>query len=266
MHVAFEDVSSEAMECGKTLDIVMQLTTKMKLSCRMSGDAICSRPIQPFDVLSSNGRRYFVEFDDLHQPIRKGCHILVKFLGYITKMVNYCPLGAFTWHNVEETLKFDILKKMRKTQKQHYDPVPSGHTSNDWIELVNYCFSPKGQKLSQIGKEARSLQCQTHIMGANSNANLEPTEHGKPMGLIEAWERSHVRKDGSFVEGTVTQDFWLDAKAKVETMKLSTPSTSCTEDLVDEAFHDVLNGGKFPNDLRVLDLGSKGVMFIGFEV
>ncbi|KAL2943988.1 Phosphate regulon sensor protein PhoR [Bienertia sinuspersici] len=120
-------------------------------------------------------------------------------------MGNYCPLGALTWCKVEDKLKFDILKKMRehfiisndevydklalqrlkktffqpekKTQEQHYDPVPSGHTTNDWIKLVNHWFSEKGQKLSQIGKEARSLQCQTHIMGANSYANFEPMEY-----------------------------------------------------------------------------------------
>ncbi|KAL2905390.1 hypothetical protein RDABS01_004100 [Bienertia sinuspersici] len=152
----------------------------------------------------------------------------------------------------------------KKTIEQHYDPVPSGHTSNDWIKLVDYWFSPKGQKLSEIGKEARSLQCQTHIMGANSYANMRADyedEHGKPMGLIEAWERSHMRKDGSFVEGTATEDFLHDAKAKVETLKLSAPSTSCKEDLEDEAFHDVMNGGKIPERPQVRKEGySKGKM------
>ncbi|KAL2937268.1 SAGA-associated factor 73 [Bienertia sinuspersici] len=235
---------------------------------------LVSGPIQPIDVLSSSGRRYFVEFNELHQPIRKGGHILVKFLGYIAKMGNYCPLGALTWrtfyNSIDEVydklalqrvdkywrhykheLKKTFFQPEKKTQEQHYDPLPSGHTTNDWIKLVNHWFSEKGQKLSQIGKEARSLQCQTHIMGANK------AEHGKPMGLIEAWERSHVRKDGSFVEGTVTQDFLLDAKAKVETLKLSAPSTSCPEDLEDEAFHDVLNGGKIPERPQGFGFGVK---------
>ncbi|KAL2900882.1 hypothetical protein RDABS01_025964 [Bienertia sinuspersici] len=246
---------------------------------------LVSGPIQPIDVLSSNGRRYFVEFNELHQPLRKGGHILVKFLGYIAKMGNYCPLGALTWHKVEKKLKCDIIMKMRehfiipndevydklalqrvdkywrhykhelkktffhpdkKTKEQHYDPVPSGHTSNDWIKLVNHWFSPRGQKLSQMGKEARSLQCQTHIMGSNSYANMRAD-----------YERSHVRKDGSFVEGTATEDFLLDAKAKVETMKLSAPSTSYKEDLEDEAFHDVMNGGKIPERPQGFGFGVK---------
>ncbi|KAL2900759.1 SAGA-associated factor 73, partial [Bienertia sinuspersici] len=114
--------------------------------------------------------------------------------------------------------------------------------------------------LTQTGKEARSLQCQIHTMGANSYANLRAdyeAEHGKPMGLIEAWERSHVRKDGSFVEGTVTEDFLHDVKDKVETLKLSSPSTSCAEDLEDEAFHDVLNGGKIPKRPQGFGFGVK---------
>ncbi|KAL2904281.1 Orexin receptor type 2 [Bienertia sinuspersici] len=148
-----------------------------------------------------------------------------------------------------------------KTIEQHYDQYQ--------VDIL---------KLSEIGKEARSLQCQTHIIGANSHANMRvdyEDEHGKPMGLIKAWERSHMRKDGSFVEGMATEDFLLcsnclpltiiilileealfkiytlkffylqqDAKAKVETLKLSSPSTSCKDDLEDEAFHDVMNGGK----------------------
>ncbi|KAL2901074.1 Thiopurine S-methyltransferase [Bienertia sinuspersici] len=276
---------------------------KRKLGDHFSGSYF-NGPIQPIDVLSSNGRTYFVEFNELHQPLRKGGHILVKFLGYIAKMGNYCPLGALTWRNVEKKLKFDILKKMRehfiipndevhdklalqrvdkywrhykhelkktffhpdkKTIEQHYDSVPSGHTSNDWIMLVNYWFSPKGQKLSEIGKEARSLQCQTHIMGANSYANMQADyvstsfnlfgvnkedledEHGKPMGLIEAWERSHMRKDGSF----------HDAKAKAETLKLSSPSTSCKEDLEDKAFHDVMNEGEIPERPQGFGFGVK---------
>ncbi|KAL2897458.1 Seed lectin subunit I [Bienertia sinuspersici] len=133
------------------------------------------------------------------------------------------------WRHYKHELKKTFFHPNKKTKEQHYDPVPSGHTSNDWIKLVNHWFSPKGQE----------------------------AEHGKPMGLIEAWERSHVRKDGSFVEGTATEDFLLDAKAKVETMKLSAPSTSCKEIFEDEAFHDVMNGGKIPERPQGFGFGVK---------
>ncbi|KAL2900362.1 Dynein heavy chain 5 axonemal, partial [Bienertia sinuspersici] len=137
-----------------------------------------------------------------------------------------------------------ILPLDKKTHEQHYDLVPSGHSRSDWIKLVDHWFSPKGQKLSQIGKEVRSLQCQAHIMGSNSYANLRAdyeAEHGKRMGLVEAWERSHMRKDGSFIEGTTTEDFLADAKAKVESLKLANSSCSSVG-VEDEAFHDLMNG------------------------
>ncbi|KAL2937416.1 Alpha-actinin sarcomeric [Bienertia sinuspersici] len=95
-------------------------------------------------------------------------------------------------------------------------------------KLVKYWFSPKGQE-----------------------ANV-----GEPMGLIEAWERSHMRKDGTFIEGT-TGDFLNDAKAKVETLKLSSPSTSYEEDFEDEAFHVVMNGGKIPDQSQGFGFGVK---------
>ncbi|KAL2922037.1 Glutamate decarboxylase [Bienertia sinuspersici] len=210
-----------------------------------------SGSIQPIDILSNNGVKYYVEFNEFHQPIRKGGHILVRFLGYIAKMAHYCPIGAITWHDVKKNLKVQIFNKMReyfvipddevyetlahqrvgkcwrhykhelkktffqpdkKTHEQHYDLVPSGHSRSDWIKLVDHWFSPKGQKLSQIGKEVRSLQCQVHTMGSRT---------WKKMGLFEAWERSHMRNDGSFVEGTTTEDFLDDAKAKVESLKLA---------------------------------------------
>ncbi|KAL2943912.1 External alternative NAD(P)H-ubiquinone oxidoreductase B4 mitochondrial [Bienertia sinuspersici] len=55
--------------------------------------------------------------------------------------------------------------------------------------------------------------------------------------------------------------FWYvplqDAKAKVETLKLFAPSTSCKEDLEDEAFHDVMNGGKIPERPQGFGFGVK---------
>ncbi|KAL2933428.1 hypothetical protein RDABS01_016547 [Bienertia sinuspersici] len=202
-----------------------------------------SGSIQPIDILSNNGVKYYVEFNEFHQPIRKGGHILVKFLGYIEKMAHYCPIGAITWHDVEKNMKVQIVNKMRehfiipddevydtlaqqhkKTHEQHYDLVPSGHSRSDWIKLVDHWFSPKGQKLSQIGKEARSLQCQVHTMGSNSYANL--------------------RAD------------YDDAKAKVESLKLANSSCSSV-DGEDEAFHDLMNGGDIPERPQGFGFGVK---------
>ncbi|KAL2931773.1 Cyclic AMP receptor-like protein [Bienertia sinuspersici] len=78
----------------------------------------------------------------------------------------------------------------------------------------------------------------------------------KKMGLVEAWERSHMRKDGSFVEGTTTEDFLDDAKAKVESLKLANSSCSSV-DVEDEAFHDLMNGGDIPERPQGFGFGVK---------
>ncbi|KAL2942911.1 Glycine cleavage system H protein [Bienertia sinuspersici] len=167
------------------------------------------------------------------------------------------------WRHYKHELKKTFFQPDKKTHEQHYDLLPSGHSRSDWIKLVDI-------KLSQIGKEARLLQCQVHTMGSNSYANLQAeyvsiksqlcfvkmkaiyflftyflvmeAEHGKKIGLVEAWERSHMRKDESFVEGTTTEDFLDDAKAKVESLKLANSSCSSV-DVEHEAFHDLMYGG-----------------------
>ncbi|KAL2923349.1 Mitogen-activated protein kinase 2 [Bienertia sinuspersici] len=160
-----------------------------------------SGSIQPIDILGNSGVKYYVEFNELHQPIRKGGHILVRFLGSIAKMAYYCPIGALTWHDVEKNLKVQIVNKMRK--------------------------------LSQIGKEARSLQFQAHTIGSNSYANL--------------------RADYS------------DAKAKVDLLKLNNSSSSSV-DVEDEAFHSLMNGGDIPERPQDFGFGVKKVTFMGFMV
>ncbi|KAL2933225.1 Sterol 3-beta-glucosyltransferase, partial [Bienertia sinuspersici] len=191
-----------------------------------------SGSIQPVDILSNNGVKYYVEFNEFHQLIRKGGHILVRFLGYIVKMAHYCPIGAITWHDVEKNLKVQIVNKMRehfiipddevydtlaqqrvrkcwrhykhelkktffqpdkKTHEQHYDLVPSGHSRSDWIKIVAHWFSSKGQD---------------------------------------------------------------DAKAKVESLKLANSSCSSV-DVEDEAFHDLMNGGDIPEQPQGFRFGVK---------
>ncbi|KAL2929438.1 Suppressor of IKBKE 1 [Bienertia sinuspersici] len=76
------------------------------------------------------------------------------------------------------------------------------------------------------------------------------------MGLVEAWEKSHMRKDGSFVAGTITEDFLSDAKAKVDLLKLNNSSSSSV-DVEDEAFHSLMNGGDIPERPQGFGFGVK---------
>lgn len=74
---------------------------------------LVSGPIIPIDVWSSNGVKYYVEFNELRQPLRKGGHILVRFLGYIAKQEHFCPLSDKTWHELDKLYKVDILNTIR---------------------------------------------------------------------------------------------------------------------------------------------------------
>lgn len=74
---------------------------------------LVSGPLQSIDIWNSVGVKYFVQFNEFHQPIRKGGDLLVKFLGFIAKMEIYCPVGEKTWHWVDKGLKGDIIKKIR---------------------------------------------------------------------------------------------------------------------------------------------------------
>ncbi|KAL2904001.1 Ecotropic viral integration site 5 protein-like protein [Bienertia sinuspersici] len=56
-------------------------------------------PVQPRDVWNDRGLRYYVHFNDLNQPLRKGGCILVSFLGDIAKRETFCPVGVSSWHN-----------------------------------------------------------------------------------------------------------------------------------------------------------------------
>ncbi|KAL2937104.1 DNA replication licensing factor mcm4, partial [Bienertia sinuspersici] len=194
-----------------------------------------SGSIQPIDILSNNGVKYYVEFNEFHQPIRKGGHILVRFLGYIAKMAHYCPIGAITWHDVEKNLKVQIVNKMRehfiipddevydtlaqqrvgkcwrhykhelkktffqpdkKTHEQHYDLVPSGHSRSDWIKLVDHWFSPKGQDDAKAKVESLKL--------ANSSCSSVDSDVYGVRGLL--------RKEGSKKVKTRCVDFDVNVK------------------------------------------------------
>ncbi|XP_021755723.1 uncharacterized protein LOC110720933 isoform X2 [Chenopodium quinoa] len=248
-----------------------------------------SGSIQPIDVWSNNGVRFYVEFNELYQPIRKGGHILIRFLGNIAKIETYCPLGEEDWHAIDEHFKKMIINEMRdrfvipigelynkaalkrvnkswrqykfNLKKDYYKPTektleemcsatpPHGISSQNWVKLLKYWDSEKGKSLATCGKAARASLNQLHRCGSNSFANKQADhedEHGEKMSLLALWIKAHTGKDGSFLPGTVTEDFVDDAKAKVEQLRLINPSKS-QQELEDEAFELTMHGGEIPD-------------------
>ncbi|XP_056694816.1 uncharacterized protein [Spinacia oleracea] len=146
---------------------------------------LVSGSIQPMDVWNTNGSiKYVVHFNELYQPIRKGGHILVRFLGSIAKQEQYCPVSEKTWGQLDNYYKVEIIKLIRdnfvipddtkyedlalqrvdrvwrqykyEIKKKYFKPnektieaikkeVPPGVSKQDWVNLVNYWDSSKGK-------------------------------------------------------------------------------------------------------------------------
>ncbi|KAL2929963.1 Guanylate kinase, partial [Bienertia sinuspersici] len=66
-------------------------------------------PVQPRDVWNDRGLRYFVQFNEFNQPLRKGGCILVSFLGDVAKRETFCPVGVSSWHKLKKKMKADIV-------------------------------------------------------------------------------------------------------------------------------------------------------------
>ncbi|KAJ8423231.1 hypothetical protein Cgig2_011806 [Carnegiea gigantea] len=62
------------------------------------------------------GDHIVVPFNDFYQSLRKGGHVLVWFLGDITKNDDLCPIGEKNWHKVDEVYKADIIALVREKE------------------------------------------------------------------------------------------------------------------------------------------------------
>ncbi|KAL2938208.1 Mitochondrial translation factor ATP22, partial [Bienertia sinuspersici] len=60
-------------------------------------------------MLMENSLRYYVQFNDFNQPLRKGESILVSFLGDIAKRETFCLIGVTSWHKLKKKMKADIV-------------------------------------------------------------------------------------------------------------------------------------------------------------
>ncbi|KAL2930864.1 Lysine-specific demethylase 9 [Bienertia sinuspersici] len=260
--------------------------------------SLVSGSIQAVDIWNNNGVRYYVQFNEFHQPIRKGGQLLVKLIGSIAKQERFCPVGELDWHHIDDVLLADMINEIRdrfvipdgeiyinkilsriakvwrqykshlkslyfkpqeKSQEEHYNSIPCGISRDNWRKLVKYWFSEKGQVMqymSECGKEARASQCHIHISGGKSFANIRADyedKHGEEMSLVELYEDVHMRKDGSFIEGTQAQDFLEDAKAKTDILA-ETDGSKSRKEVENEVFESLMYGGSLLNGLGVLDL------------
>lgn len=61
------------------------------------------------------GDRFVVPFNSLNQPIRKGGHVLVWFLGDIAMNGDLCPIGEVNWHKIDKAIKLILSRLFGKS-------------------------------------------------------------------------------------------------------------------------------------------------------
>lgn len=84
------------------------------------------------------GVRFVVPVNSLDQPVRKGGHVLVKFLGDVAKNGELCPIGVVNWHKVDKSCKANIINLIRVGFS--YLPVVLEFIQTDFIILLSLSF------------------------------------------------------------------------------------------------------------------------------
>ncbi|KAH9623039.1 hypothetical protein KSS87_011916 [Heliosperma pusillum] len=224
--------------------------------------------VQPHDVWCAKGVRYCVTFNEFRQPLKKGGHILVSFIGDMARKERFCPIRETNWHHVPEKFKVDIVKCIRehfvlpdgdgynagilkrvgnsvrqyrhhlkktffkpttKNREEIYQTRPSEVPLDSWIHLVNYWYSEKG-------KEEKNRR--------------EPTE-------LEVFNETHKRKHESYVKDTITEEFVLDADSYIGS-ELAINPTKPKVQIQNEAFSKLMYGEDIPKRPLGYGFGVKG--------
>ncbi|KAH9620419.1 hypothetical protein KSS87_008555, partial [Heliosperma pusillum] len=219
------------------------------------------------------GVRFVVPFNSLDQPVRKGGHVLIRFLGDLAKNCELCPIGEANWRkekfvlpdrpeidkcilrhlgNKWKNYKHDLklqYKSPDKTQEEIASTVPNGIPPSQWVKLVQYWFSEKCKMLSNKGKAARAAQTHLHVTGSKSYARrrdeFEKT-HGREPGALEWFLETHQRKDGTFAENASKE--FADTAAALIAQRGSTSSRRTTA-VENQVFNELMYSDEYQRPL-----------------
>ncbi|KAL2931185.1 Biogenesis of lysosome-related organelles complex 1 subunit KXD1, partial [Bienertia sinuspersici] len=225
-------------------------------------------PVQPRDVWNDRGLRYYVQFNDFNQPLRKGGSILVSFLGDVAKRETFCPVGVSSWHKIKKKMKADIVILVRKhfviPDGELFDKAILRRTSKYWknyryflrenyfdpisrTDDQNYDNRPDGNFRNYLNSEKmleHHLDMLTSVVLQAlliEELNLEK-EKGK-FSELDFYKSVYTKKDGSFKEGTLSQQFLEDANNKVKEC-LASSSSKSRVDIENEVFDDLMYNGE----------------------
>ncbi|KAL2899782.1 Trophoblast Kunitz domain protein 1 [Bienertia sinuspersici] len=120
------------------------------------------------------------------------------------------------WKNYRYFLRENYFDPMTRTDEQNYDNRPDGVSKQNWINLVDYWYSPEFQE----------------------------KEKGK-FSELDFYKSVYTKKDGSFKEGTLSQQFMEDANNKVKEC-LASSSSKSRVDIENEVFNNLIYNGEVP--------------------
>ncbi|KAL2927959.1 S-adenosylmethionine:tRNA ribosyltransferase-isomerase [Bienertia sinuspersici] len=126
------------------------------------------------------------------------------------------------WKNYRYFLRENYFDPMTRTDDQNYDNRPDGVFKQNWTNLVDYWYSPEFQE-----KEKWKFS------------------------ELDFYKSVYTKKDGSFKEGTLSQQFMEDANNKVKECLAS--SSKSRVDIENEVFNDLMYNGEVPK--RPLNYG-----------
>ncbi|XP_056688500.1 uncharacterized protein [Spinacia oleracea] len=151
-----------------------------------------------------------------------------------------------SWKNHRYILKKRYFDPVNKTLDQNYDSIPDGVSSSSWNDLVDYWFSLKGTKLSQLGKDARAVRGHIHNSGPTSFANRREDLKEKKGEYSELtfYKSVYAKEDGSFKEGTISRQFMEDANNKVQENLASSSTSKSKVEIENEVFNELMYGGE----------------------
>ncbi|KAL2921439.1 Protein HIRA [Bienertia sinuspersici] len=194
--------------------------------------SLVSGSIQAVDIWNNNGVRYYVQFNELHQPIRKGGQLLVKLIGSIAKQERYCPVGELDWHHIDEVLLAVMINVIRDRFV-----IPDGEI------YINKILSRIAKVWRQYKSHLKSLYFKPQERSQEEHYNTIPRGISR-----DNWRKSvkyWLSEKGSFIEGTQAQDFLEDAKAKADILAINDGSKSRKEE-ENEVFESLMYGGEPP--------------------
>ncbi|KAL2934143.1 Cell division protein FtsB, partial [Bienertia sinuspersici] len=188
-------------------------------------------PVQPRDVWNDRGLRYYVQFNDFNQPLRKGGwhKIKKKMKADIVILVRkhfVIPDGELFdkailrrtskyWKNYRYFLRENYFDPISRTDDQNYDNRPDGVSRQNWTNLVDYWYSPEFQERKK-----------------------------ENLGELDFYKSVYTKKDGSFRRAHYLSNSWYeDANNKVKECSASSSSKSRV-DIENEVFDDLMYNGE----------------------